>query len=576
MRTSGVARAWEPAHPAPRTAPASVAEQLDRVVAEVERLMSQASVTAVDQWPDAERRRVITSLDALGQKVAVYRGRVLLAHQRDGAWQSRGDRDFADWRGRSSGAGRGAARRELATAEVMSDHPELAGEVAAGTVSLEHARVLGDLAEKASPAIGRALSQGGMDQLRRLAPTMSAERFRGRVRRWAAGIDAVQAQQKHDEARARRSLTFRPQAGGLRLEGFFDAVAGATIRTAIEAVTGRPSADDRRTSEQRRADALTIIGERVLGDGAHKAGAQVRPHLALLVPADTWSRMRRGRGHARRESAVDQESAVDHDSTIDPAFGHLDGVAPGELLSGEVVAPSELERLMCDCAVTRMVMGADAIPLDVGREQRTYAGGLRRAILARDRHCMWPGCSMRAAWCEVHHVLPFENGGVTSADNALILCSFHHHETHRKDVQIDQVPGGVRFRTRAGEHIGTTLRDHLDEDTLTPRAPHARDPVPEPDRISIPNQDLMPHRDPPSHRDPIPNRDPAAPQELANRHEPARHREPTSHREPASHRDAMSHPAPESTTAQGTSLARDTPVAPSTLLSSACAQPAAS
>lgn len=63
-------------------------------------------------------------------------------------------------------------------------------------------------------------------------------------------------------------------------------------------------------------------------------------------------------------------------------------------------------RLGCDAAVTRVVFGADSAVLDVGRATRVPATATRRALLARDRGCVWPGCHRPASWGEIHHSIP--------------------------------------------------------------------------------------------------------------------------------------------------------------------------
>jgi hypothetical protein len=128
-----------------------------------------------------------------------------------------------------------------------------------------------------------------------------------------------------------------------------------------------------------------------------------------------------------------------------------------ELDDGTVVPLSELQRLACDCELTRIVLDADGVPLDVGRTQRTYTKELRRAVLARDGHCRWPGCTLRAEWCEVHHVRWYSHGGVTSLANALTLCTFHHHEVHRHDIAITTTAAGTRFTRSHGTPIGTSM-----------------------------------------------------------------------------------------------------------------------
>lgn len=448
-----------PADEAGVISPANPIALLRIAVDALMRAAERAPAADALSWSPREREDVITALDEITRRTAVYRGAVLVAHRRDGAWSASGDRDFHDWRGRTTQAGRGPARAELVAAEAMHEAPELARAVESGQATTEHAKTLGDVARDASDAVRRALADGGRDRLVEMAGNTSAPRFRTEVRRWAASVDATAAQRRHDALRARRSVVLRKDGGGLRLEAFFDPVAGATVRTAIEAMTTRPAADDPRTTAQRRADALTSLCERALGEGSTRPGAQVRPHVSLIVPTDTWARAIAVRAAAEDHLTLveDQADGADGAEPV-TSFAALDGTTPAQLLDGSDVAPSEFERIMCDCTITRMVMGAEGIPLDVGREQRTYTGALRRAALVRDRHCMWPDCSIPAAWCEVHHVVWFTKGGRTSLDNALALCSFHHHEVHRHRIRITTTAAGIEFRRHGGRLIGTTRR----------------------------------------------------------------------------------------------------------------------
>jgi Domain of unknown function (DUF222) len=67
-----------------------------------------------------------------------------------------------------------------------------------------------------------------------------------------------------------------------------------------------------------------------------------------------------------------------------------------------------------------------SLPLDTGAPTETVPPHLRRAVIARDRHCTFPGCAQRPAACQVHHVLPRAKGGVTALHNLTLLCTFHH------------------------------------------------------------------------------------------------------------------------------------------------------
>ena len=69
---------------------------------------------------------------------------------------------------------------------------------------------------------------------------------------------------------------------------------------------------------------------------------------------------------------------------------------------------------------------AVSLPLDVGAATPTVPGHLRRAVITRDRHCAFPGCTQPPPACQVHHLRPRADGGPTRLDNLLLLCAFHH------------------------------------------------------------------------------------------------------------------------------------------------------
>jgi hypothetical protein len=67
-----------------------------------------------------------------------------------------------------------------------------------------------------------------------------------------------------------------------------------------------------------------------------------------------------------------------------------------------------------------------SLPLDVGAATPTVPPHLRRAVIARDRHCAHPGCRQRPAACHVHHITPRSEGGRAALANLILLCPFHH------------------------------------------------------------------------------------------------------------------------------------------------------
>ncbi|WP_195907802.1 HNH endonuclease signature motif containing protein [Microbacterium gorillae] len=76
-------------------------------------------------------------------------------------------------------------------------------------------------------------------------------------------------------------------------------------------------------------------------------------------------------------------------------------------------------------------------------DKRVFNTDQRRAISARDRSCVIPGCHTPARWCEIHHVKEWSNGGQTDVDNGVLICWHHHRFIDRMgwDIRMnDGVP----------------------------------------------------------------------------------------------------------------------------------------
>jgi len=88
------------------------------------------------------------------------------------------------------------------------------------------------------------------------------------------------------------------------------------------------------------------------------------------------------------------------------------------------------------------------------RARQDIPPALRRAVLARDRHCRVPGCS-HAAFLDVHHIQPLSEGGRNEAANLLGICSAHHRATHRGELLIERERDGtLTFRHADGSPYG--------------------------------------------------------------------------------------------------------------------------
>ena len=123
------------------------------------------------------------------------------------------------------------------------------------------------------------------------------------------------------------------------------------------------------------------------------------------------------------------------------------GVAGGELPFAGPIGPETARRLACDAGVTRLLTDPAGLPLDVGREQRTATAAIRRSLEQRDGHCVFTGCTVPAAWCDVHHVIHWAYGGLTSCENGALLCERHHTAVHEGGFRVARDPGTTDWHT---------------------------------------------------------------------------------------------------------------------------------
>jgi hypothetical protein len=213
-----------------------------------------------------------------------------------------------------------------------------------------------------------------------------------------------------------RSLSIAKHADG-SLSGRFelDPVGGEKLQAALESfVQADRPAGDTRTRAQQLGDALVQLADTALAAGTLPILRTVKPHVGVLIPLADLA---------------------------DPGTGP----GAGETGFGAHISAARARWLACDGTITRIVIGPEGQPLDLGRTQRVVPPHLRRAVEQRDRSCVFTGCSAPNYWCDVHHLLHWIDGGETSLDNSALLCERHHTKVHH-GFRVERQPDG-RWRT---------------------------------------------------------------------------------------------------------------------------------
>ncbi|MDO8105645.1 DUF222 domain-containing protein [Isoptericola sp. b441] len=457
-----------------------VAGVLSRLRADVADLAA-ADLSGVD---GADGPSLHAELARLAGQITAVAARVLARVEDDGRWQAGPARTFGQWVARREGTSVGAARRQATLGRALDhDLPATAAAVVEGALTLEHAQVLARAAT--SPAHKQALasSNPAVNEawLVRQGRHQGADQFARTVARWAQTVDAGTAERDHQAAAAREHLTLSRRGDGLALHGFLTREHGEVLATALRAVGGVPPAEETRTVDQRHAAALVDTARLVLDRGLAGTGQAVRPHLSVHVGWEAFHHQVARAAQADGPGAATWLPATWHRVGEDPDRPDWAALAPAQFDDGTPVPPSVLARLACDSEITRVIFGPDSAVLDVGRAQRTFTGQQRRAVIARDRTCQYPGCHAPPTLGEIHHVRWWQRDtGPTAVPNGILLCFHHHDRVHQHHLHITRDHDRWLF-TRPDGHAITHHRAGPPDDPPLPEHPGPPGPHRPPD-----------------------------------------------------------------------------------------------
>ena len=305
-----------------------------------------------------------------------------------------------------------SANRVAKTAAGLVEMPKLAESLANGNISVEHATVAVGAAAKTS-------AEQVDDELSKFAEVSSVDVFAEQSRRWVNRNQPDDGAELYQQQRHNRSLKHWVNEEGMGvLLAELDPLSYQQVRKAINVEYDRlwrddggrdGSPDDVRTAPQRLADAFVAL----LTDPGRRGPGSTR--MQLIAVAD----IERLRGD-------------------NPA-----GVA--EIVGGEALPQTVLERLMCIATVTGVVFDGKGQPIWVGRDRRFPTEAQIKAIIARDRTCRGTGCAAGPERCEIHHIVPWEDGGLTDIDKMCLACPHCHHNIHDRGYIVIKTKTGYKI-----------------------------------------------------------------------------------------------------------------------------------
>jgi hypothetical protein len=209
---------------------------------------------------------------------------------------------------------------------------------------------------------------------------------------------------------ARRDAYVVPSPDGYLGKMNFDVIGGAIVAKehkriedeffaadwaeAKERLGRDPHVDElARTPAQRRADAMIEMAVR---SASTPAGAQrPEPLFSVLIDYPTlWGRISR-------------------------------------LQEGPIVAPGSLLRWLDEATFERIIFSPDTRG-ECSKTSRFFTGATRRVIEARDLECQHEFCDLSAEKCQIDHIVPFSQGGLTEQTNAQVLCGPHNRMRYER------------------------------------------------------------------------------------------------------------------------------------------------
>jgi len=295
----------------------------------------------------------------------------------------------------------GAAGDRICVGEQLDCLGRSAAAMMAGEIGFAHFALIA----RTSAAAGERLDE---IQLLRHARKHTIARFRQDCYHARHAADPKGCAAEEAQRVEARSLDISDgDEGTVYINGYLDKVGGAAVRTALEPLAKRAGKDDHRPREQRMGDALVDVCMRALDNG--------------LVP---------------------QRAHLQVTASLETLLG-LPGAPGANMEFSMPISAKAVERIACDCAVTRIILGSDSTVIDVGRAKRTISGPQRTALKVRDYGCTWPGCDRPVSMTEGHHLVHWINNGPCDLSNLTLLCYRHHWMVHEGGWQIVRTDDGL-------------------------------------------------------------------------------------------------------------------------------------
>ena len=255
------------------------------------------------------------------------------------------------------------------------------------------------------------------EQLAAEGATIPVDALARRARELRDELDVESVALHEQEMRDQEFLRFTPTATGMtRVNGLLRPESAAVVVGAVDAITSPRRGGPRFVEEpgtEVQVDDPTI--DQVMVD-------------ALVEIVAVATRAPSGRLFGQRKPSV-KVLVTARDLAVGAGAAFIEG-------QSEAVSLATAERHICSSGFTPLLFDGDGQGIDEGRDERFHTGRQRNLIAARDGGCIGFDCDRPPSWSEVHHIVPWSEGGTTTVEDGVLLCRFHHMLVHNKGWRI--------------------------------------------------------------------------------------------------------------------------------------------
>jgi hypothetical protein len=298
---------------------------------------------------------------------------------------------------------------------LVEDYPKVWEMLRAGLIDLSRARVICNETIHLDPEIRDQV----VDIALQRAPVQTTGLLAARIRRLAIWIDPEYAKKRYENGLAERRVAHEANDDGtanLMGHNLSAPDTAAAMRKINHQAKALKRAGDPRTLDQIRADIFLDLlkGRNINTSHRDRAVIDITVDLSTLAGLDDNPGEIPGWGPVIADIAR-QVTADQHDAQWQYTITNDDGAV-----------------------VTN------------GTTRRRPTTTMKRAVEAKARTCVFPGCRMPARECDIDHNQAWNDGGATTECNLAPLCRHHHTIKHRGWTLTQPKPGSYTWTSPLG------------------------------------------------------------------------------------------------------------------------------